>query len=182
MKVLVAYASRHGSTAGIADRVAETLRTNGVEAASTSVGQVSDLGSFDAVVVGGAAYMFHWLRDATAFVKRHGAALAEIPVWLFSSGPLGTDDVDKDGRDVFEATRPKEWAELAARVGSHGERVFRGAWTGEDRPIGMGERMLRLMPASRDTLPVGDFREWDEIDEWAARIAGELKAQRASGA
>jgi hypothetical protein len=49
-------------------------------------------------VIGAAAYMFHWLKDATRFVKRHHRLLAERPVWLFSSGPLGTDLVDEDGR------------------------------------------------------------------------------------
>ncbi len=114
MTVLVAYASRHGATAGIAERIAEGLRAAGLTAEARSVNDIRDLSPYDAFVVGSAAYMFHWLKKATAFVKRNKAVLAERPVWLFSSGPLGTDLVDEDGRDIFEATRPKEFDELAA--------------------------------------------------------------------
>jgi len=174
MKVLVAYASRHGSTAGIAERIADGLRGAGAEVDVAPVAEVADLGGYDAAVVGGAAYMFHWLRDASSFVRRHRVELTEVPTWLFSSGPLGTDDLDKEGRDVFESTRPKEFDELADAVASRGERVFRGAWTGDGPPVGIGERMMRLMPAARDALPVGDFREWDQVDAWAAEIAGGL--------
>lgn len=135
---------------------------------------VGDLAACDAFVIGSAAYMFH-LREATAFVKRHRAVLAQRPVWLFSSGPLGTDLVDE--HDIFEATRPKEFAELGTSVFPREERVFFGAWDPQAPAIGFGERFLSLMPASRATLPAGDFRDWPAIDAWAAEIAPELRAQ-----
>jgi menaquinone-dependent protoporphyrinogen oxidase len=176
MTVLVAYASRHGATAGIAERIAEGLRAAGLTAEARSVNDIRDLAPYDAFVVGSAAYMFHWLKKATAFVKRNKAVLAERPVWLFSSGPLGTDLVDEDGRDIFEATRPKEFDELAALLHPRGERVFFGAWDRDAPPIGFGERFLKLMPASKAAMPSGDFRDWPAIDAWAAEIATELKA------
>ena len=182
MKVLVAYASRHGATEGIARRLTDGLGAAGFDAEARKVNDVADLRAYGAVVVGGAVYIQHWLRDATAFVTGHRVALAEVPVWLFCSGPLGTDEVDAHGRDVVEASRPTEWDDLAADVGSRGERVFRGAWDDHQPPVGIAERMLRLMPTSRESLPVGDFREWHEIDAWAAQIAGELRAaQTAAG-
>lgn len=118
--------------------------------------------------------MLHWLKDATAFAKRHQADLNERPVWLFSSGPLGTDRIDKDGQDVVEASRPKEFAELSTLLRPRGERIFFGAWDPDDPPIGIAGRVLRLMPASKDALPAGDFRDWPAIDAWAAEIAQEL--------
>lgn len=60
--------------------------------------------------------MFHWLKEATSFVKRHHRLLSQRPVWLFSSGPLGTEIVDEEGRDILEATRPKEFDELSALI------------------------------------------------------------------
>ena len=116
-----------------------------------------------------------WLKDATAFVRRNRAVLADRPVWVFSSGPLGTDLVDKNGRDVLEATRPKEFAELQTSIRPRGDRVFFGAWDADAPAIGLGERMARLMPAAKAAMPTGDFRDWPAIDAWAAQIADELR-------
>jgi menaquinone-dependent protoporphyrinogen oxidase len=179
MRVLVAYASRHGATAGIAERVAAGLRDAGMVAEARPVAQVSDVEAYDAFVIGAAAYMFHWLKEATRFVKRHRAVLRERPVWLFSSGPLGTDAVDEQGRDVLEATRPREFDELHDLVDPRGERVFFGAWDPDAPPVGLGERLLRHLPAS-DAMPAGDFRDWPAIDAWAAEIAGELDVVQAA--
>ncbi len=176
LHVLVAYASRHGATQGIAERIAEVLSAAGLEAEARPVTSVKSVAEYDAFVVGGAAYMFHWLKEATTFVKRHRAVLAERPVWLFSSGPLGTDLVDEEGRDIFEATRPKEFAELQAMLRPRGDRVFFGAWDPAAPAVGLAERFIRLMPASKMTMPAGDFRDWPAIEAWAAEIAAALRA------
>jgi len=173
--VLVAYASRHGATAGIAERIAARLEDAGVAAEARQVGDVHDIDAYDAYVIGSAAYVYHWLRDATTFVKRNRALLAGRPVWLFSSGPLGTDLVDEKGRDVFEAARPKEFAELQTMVHPRGERVFFGAWDPDAPPAGMAERFLGHMPEAKAQLPAGDFRDWSAIDSWADEIADQLR-------
>jgi menaquinone-dependent protoporphyrinogen oxidase len=174
MKVLVAYASRHGATAGIAERIAAGLRSAGLQADVFPVTDVGDVTAYDAFVIGGAAYLFHWLKDATAFVKRHRATLTERPVWLFSSGPLGTDLVDKEGRDVVETGRPKEFEDFMSLLRPRAERVFFGARDPAAPPIGVAEHLMRLAPAGKDALPAGDFRDWPAIDAWAAEIAAEL--------
>lgn len=175
VNVLVAYASRHGSTAEIAERIAAGLRSEGLPCEIHAVNEVGDLTGYDAVVLGSAAYMFHWLKEATSFARKHRDALAERPVWLFSSGPLGTDLVDEDGNDIFEASRPKEFDELAGLIAPRGEQVFFGAWDPEAPAVGMAERMMRFMPAARNALPAGDFRDWAAIDAWATEIASELR-------
>ncbi|MEI2774920.1 MAG: flavodoxin domain-containing protein [Tetrasphaera sp.] len=174
MKVLVAYATRHGSTAGIAQRVAATLTEHGVPAQAQPVEQVKDTSGYDAVVLGGAAYMFHWLKPATRFAKKHHAELSSKPVWLFSSGPIGTDLVDAKGNDVLETTRPREFDDLVALLHPRGEKVFFGAYDPDAPPIGLSERIVRHMPATRDSFPAGDFRDWAAIDAWAEQIATEL--------
>lgn len=176
MHVLVAYATRHGATAGIAERIAGDLREAGLEAECVPVADVQDLAAADAVVLGGAAYLFHWLKDVTAFARKHTAELAARPVWLFSSGPLGVDRVDKDGKDVLETSRPKEFDELLDLLHPRDERVFFGAFDAEARPVGLAERMMRLVPAGAAALPSGDFRDWAAIDAWAAGIAVALGA------
>lgn len=174
MNVLVAYASRHGSTAGIAERIAETLTSRGHPATAVDVEGVSDLADADAVVLGAAAYMFHWLKPAVKFAERHRDELARMPVWLFSSGPLGTDAVDGQGQDVRQAARPKEFDELVAQLHPRGESVFFGAYDPEAKPIGMAERITRAMPAAKEALPAGDFRDWAAVEARAGTIADEL--------
>ena len=69
MNVLVAYASRHGATAGIAERIAAGLRSAGLQTDVKPVTDVRDVSAYDAFVIGGAAYMFHWLKDATVLCE-----------------------------------------------------------------------------------------------------------------
>jgi menaquinone-dependent protoporphyrinogen oxidase len=175
MSVLVAYATRHGATRGIAERIATRLTEIGVPADARNVTEVRDPATYDAFVVGSAAYLFHWLKDATAFVKRHRNLLAQRPVWLFSSGPLGTDLVDAEGRDVLETSVPREFAELEGLIRPRGTMIFFGAWDPSVPPVSLAERVVRLMPAAREVLPAGDFRDWAAIDAWADSIAAELR-------
>ena len=174
MTVLVAYASRHGATQGIAERIAARLTHDGVAADAIPAATVRDASGYDAFVVGSAAYMFHWLTDAVRFVKRNRATLAARPVWVFSSGPLGTELVDAKGRDSLVASEPKEFAQFRALLRPRGEQVFFGAFDLAVPPVGLAERFTRLMPAARDALPVGDFRDWAAIDAWADGIAQQL--------
>ncbi|GAA3207150.1 hypothetical protein GCM10020256_02640 [Streptomyces thermocoprophilus] len=87
-KVLVAYGSTNGSTARIADAVAAVLDKEGLTAETRPAGSVQDVSPYDAVVIGGGLYAGRWHKDSRRFARRHRQALAERPVWLFSSGPL----------------------------------------------------------------------------------------------
>jgi menaquinone-dependent protoporphyrinogen oxidase len=173
-RVLVVYATHHGATQGIAERIASTLVESGLEVATLSAKEAGDPRGYDAFVIGSAAYAFRWLGEATGFVRRNRALLAERPVWLFSSGPVGTDKVDSEGRDVLETTVPREIAEFREAIHPRDHRVFFGAYDPAAKPVGLIERVTRLMPAARDALPAGDFRDWDAIEAWARQIAGEL--------
>jgi menaquinone-dependent protoporphyrinogen oxidase len=175
MRVLVTYASRHGATQGIAERIGARLKGHGLEVATRPVDEAGEVpGYYDAFVIGSAAYMGHWLKEATEFVRRHRTTLATRPVWIFSSGPLGTEIVDVKGKDVRSATQPKEFTELRAKLNPRGTRVFFGAYDPEDEPIGLAEKLMSIMPSAREALPAGDFRDWHEIDAWADAVASEL--------
>ncbi len=180
MSILVAFASRHGATQGIAERIAETLTAAGQEAEARSVKEVADPTGYDAFVIGSAVYMFHWLKEATRFVRHNRALLASRPVWLFSSGPLGTKATDEQGRDLLEVSQAKEIAEFEQAIHPREHAMFFGAYT-RGKPVGLGERFVALMPAARDALPEGDFRDWGTIEAWAAGIAEELKAPAGRG-
>lgn len=185
MKVLVAYATRHGATQGIAERIARTLERDGLDVTLSSVDQAGPLEGFDAFVIGSAAYVSHWLKEATGLVRRHRSLLADRPVWLFSSGPIGTDLVDAKGQDVVEASRPAEFTEFAASIHPRDERIFFGAYDPAARPIGLMERIgapFMRMAAVRKSVPAGDFRDWPAIEAWAAGIACELTGTRSTTA
>jgi hypothetical protein len=98
--------------------------------------------------------MGHWSKEASAFVRDHRKVLAERPLWLFSSGPVGTEHVDEQGRDALEASRPKEFEEFQALVHPRDERVFFGAWDPQAPPVGSpatsatGRPSMRGLPRS----------------------------------
>ena len=176
MRVLIAYASLYGATQGIAERIAATLRRQGVEATVESARQAGDPAGYDAAIIGSAAYYFHWMKPATKFVRRNSKALGSRPVWLFSSGPLGTKETDDQGRDLREFLEPKEIAEFRTIVHPRDHHVFFGAM--DSTRLNFTHRLIAKLPANRNDalFPKGDFRNWQEIDAWAGTIAESLKS------
>lgn len=161
MRILVAFASRHGATEGIAAAVGGTLRGRGHEVTVLAADRVTGIAGARAVVLGSALYAGSWLPQALDFVDRHGDGLASLPVWLFSSGPLGpvTGDAEED---------PRELEDLSARLLPEGHAVFPGALD-LDR-LGFAERMI--MKSVR-AVP-GDHRDWEAIRAWSDGIADAL--------
>jgi menaquinone-dependent protoporphyrinogen oxidase len=162
MTVLVTYASKHGSTQGIAERIAERLRQMGKQAEARPVEDVTDPGSYEAFVIGSAVYYGSWLKEATEWVHRHQAILASHPVWLFSVGPLGTEVKDTE-------PQPKEMAEFQQAIHPRDEGIFFGAL--DHNKLSFAERMV--VKAVR--APEGDFRDWQAVEAWAASIAQDLR-------
>jgi len=169
MRVLVAYASRAGSTKGIAEFIGDKLQKSGIQAEVKDVGAVGDVLGYDAFVIGSALYMYHWLKEARQFVEKNRAALAARPVWIFSSGPTGRKPSDSKGRDLKETSGPKEIDELRKSLNPRDHRVFFGAFYA-DRIKGAMGLFARATPKEDQ----GDFRNWDEIGAWADAIATSL--------
>ncbi len=172
MRVLVAYASKYGATEGIAERIGETLGRTGLDVDVRPVGEAEPAG-YDAFVIGSAAYAGHWRKEARKFVKHHHDELDAHPVWLFSSGPLGIDDVDAKGRDVREASTPKDIPGLSETVHARDHRVFFGKLDPDE--LRGPESLVTKVPRGKDLLPSGDFRDWDDIAAWAEAIGRELQ-------
>ena len=85
--VLVAYATRYGSTQEVAEAVTATLRECGLSVDLRPAHEVDTLTRYNAVVLGAALYMFRWHKDALRFLSRHRKALMERPVAIFALGP-----------------------------------------------------------------------------------------------
>jgi len=183
-KVLVVHASRHGGTAGIAEKIGEVLRAAGFEAEVKRAAEANWVVGVDAFVVGSGVYMGSWLDDALEFLDQNQGALSRCPVWLFSSGPLQGSTREKAASDPLEnALGPLEGPgsggrrkveALSAAIKPREHRVFDGAFDPSDPPKAFSERLVRLLPASKNILPPGDFRNWDAIDTWAREIAAVL--------
>jgi menaquinone-dependent protoporphyrinogen oxidase len=166
MKILVAVASRHGSTDEIADALALELGTAGHDVDVQTIEDSRTVEGYDAAVIGSAVYMGKWLPQAEQFVDRHQAQLAAMPVWLFSSGPLGSDDPQPKGE-------PAHLDQLIGRTGARGHRTFVGKL--DKGELGFGERLIvRAVGA-----PDGDFRDWAAINVWADKIAQAVLTTRA---
>jgi menaquinone-dependent protoporphyrinogen oxidase len=171
IRVLVAYASRAGSTKGIAEFIGQRLRERGALVDVLGVETVSDLGNYDAFVIGSALYQFHWLKEAKRFVSQNRSLLASRPVWIFSSGPTGPRATNKKGQDLKEVSGPKEIEELREWVHPRDHRVFFGALF-IDRIKGAAGLFARWIPKDAE----GDFRDWKEIGVWTDGITEALSA------
>jgi menaquinone-dependent protoporphyrinogen oxidase len=158
--ILVTFASKHGWTRGIAERVAAELEMQGAVVELRSIDELGLVTGYDAVVVGSAVYYGSWLKEAAGFVRRNRNALAERPVWLFSSGPVGDTVLPP----------PKEMAEFKEAITPRDHRVFAGGL--DRRQLGMTERLATKMVRA----PEGDYRDWDQIVAWADGIASALSS------
>jgi menaquinone-dependent protoporphyrinogen oxidase len=161
MKILVVAASKHSSTDQIAEAIGRTLRDLGHIVQVCDFGEVGDIAPYDAAIIGSAIYMGHWLVEARQFVDKNQASLSAMPVWLFSSGPLGHDDPQP--RDI-----PANLQELMQAVKARDHKTFAGAL--DKSKLGMGERLVVKMVKG----PEGDFRDWEAIRGWAGEIAAAL--------
>jgi len=167
-EVLVAFATKHGGTAGIAEAIGHTLRQSGdLTVDVRPAGEVRDLDGYRAVIVGSAVYMGKWQEDAIEFLKRFERELRERPVWLFSSGPTG-GSADADTAVARAATSPDavlapgEVAKRAQRFGARGHATFAGRVS--DEANGLLERWM----------PRGDWRDFALVATWARAIGAEL--------
>jgi menaquinone-dependent protoporphyrinogen oxidase len=169
MTILVAVASKHGSTLEIGETLAVELRAMGQPTDVQTVADATDLSRYDAVVLGSAVYMGRWLPDALDFVATHRDVLNARPVWLFSSGPLGADRPVPPGD-------PQHLDTIMEQTRARGHRIFSGRL--EPGDLGLGERLIAKVVHA----PAGDFREWDAIRAWAREIGAALHAVVDDGA
>jgi menaquinone-dependent protoporphyrinogen oxidase len=163
-RILVAYGTRHGSTAEIAEAIAERLGAAGLDVDLRRARDVRSLAAYRAVVLGSAVYTARWRRDAARLLRRHRRDLAQRDVWLFSSGPVGKQ-ADQDEARAERWTKPKLVRRLAAEIGARDHVVF-GGRVSEDTGGFMYRNMARTTPPE-----LRDRRDWDAIANWARGIA-----------
>jgi len=151
-RVLIAFGSKHGSTADTAERVGEMLRERGLEVEVVEAGRVTSVDEYDAFVVGGSIYAGRWNPDSKAFTQRFAAQLATGPVAYFALGPKTSDPED------LESARQQ-----LARYRLEPLTVFGGVID----PAKLHFPFSRMEPS--------DARDWETVrdfaDAFAARVA-----------
>lgn len=161
MRILVTAASRHGSTMEMASAIGSALQEAGLQAEVKPLHELGGVAGFNAVVLGSSVYMGRWLPEAAEFVRRHEVELKARPVWLFSSGPIGSPEPKPEGE-------PANIDEMVAAVRARGHRVFAGRL--DRRQLGLGEKLIVGAVKAQD----GDFRDWEAIRAWALEIVAAL--------
>ncbi len=161
-EVLVAYATRHESTRGIAAAIADVLAAAGLKVCLEAVDAVGDLRAYRAAIIGCSVFGGEWMAGAQAFLAAHERQLESMPVWLFASGPsepvpVGTTvEVSRDLVAVIERIGPRDVALFAGSLQPH--------------HLAAGLRVLARL--SRSTFT--EHRDREAVDRWARQVAVEL--------
>jgi menaquinone-dependent protoporphyrinogen oxidase len=163
--VLVAYATRYGSTQEVAEAVASTLRERGLAVDIEPMRDVRTLEGYRAVVLGAPLYMFHWHKDAMHFLVRYREALTQWPVAIFALGPFHTDE--KEFQEVREQLE-KELAKFPWLTPEAIE-IFGGKFDPQKLTF-----PHNLVPALKN-MPASDIRDWTAIRAWASNLATQFQ-------
>jgi menaquinone-dependent protoporphyrinogen oxidase len=167
MKILVAYGTKYGATAEIAERIGEVLRQAGHEVDVARVERAGDVSVYAAVVLGSGVYAGSWRKEAADLLLAQEKTLTGRPVWIFSSGPTGEGDPVElmNGWTFPDALKP-----VAERIQPRDTALFHGAIQ-PDKLNFLEKLIVRIIKA-----PMGDFRDWRAIEAWAGDIADALQA------
>ena len=163
-KILVAFATRMGSTGEIALAIGEELTRQGFHVDVRPCARAQDAWTYSAVIVGSCLYVGRWHKSAVDYLKQQASDLAERPTWLFQSGPCG------EGAEHQQVDAPRVVRRLVDEMGidppmTFGGRLDRGKATGP---------LSRWMATGTYG---GDFRDFDNIRDWARSVAAELQTR-----
>lgn len=165
-RILVAFATKYGATAGIAEKIGQVLAQAGFVADVMPADRVKDLDAYRAVILGSAVYIGRWRKAAAKFLKSNEKVLAEKLVWLFSSGPTDKGNIE----ELMKGWRfPTSLQPIADRIQPQDIAIFHGA-TDVEKLSWLDKWMIKKVKA-----PIGDFRDWNAISNWAMAIANVLK-------
>ncbi|MBL7063605.1 MAG: flavodoxin domain-containing protein [Anaerolineae bacterium] len=159
LKILVAYASKCGSTGKVAEAIGQVLCEGSTAVDVCLAKDVTDVSSYQAVVVGSAIRAGRWLPEAVKFVETHQEALSQLPIAYFAVCLTLKDDTEENRRTVAAYLDPVREMVQPVDVG-----LFAGALDCSKLSLPL-RLMMKVMKS-----PEGDFRDWDGIRAWAANV------------
>ncbi len=167
--VLVAFASKHGSTRSIAQAIGGALHSCGCQVKVLPAGLVHSVAPYDAVILGSAVYHDHWTWEGRRFLKRARTQLGDRPFWLFSSGPIGGT---VRGEELIETgcgggtPVPQPLLPLLGGVHLMDHATFAGRV--DECASGFLER----------DVPRGDWRNFRQVNDWGHAVGEEIRPPR----
>lgn len=163
-KVLVTYASRTGSTVGVAEAIGKTLAEKGIQVEVLDMKEVKDLAPYRAVVAGSAIQGNQWLPEAMQFLHKHRAELAKRPVAVFMvcmTLAIGGGKYRKEAAEFMQPVR--------SLVRPESEGLFAGVLDIKKVPA-FSDRLKFRISVILGVWKEGDHRDWNAIREWAADL------------
>lgn len=158
-RLLVAYASRAGSTAEVAEKVGETLKGLGFDVDIRSVKEVTSVDEYGGIIIGSAVRMFKLLPETIKFAKKFKEAIKDKPVAYFIVCLLMKDDNEKTRSQALEYLKPLLEIKEPVSIG-----LFGGKMDYSRLPF-----IWRIL--FKGKIPEGDFRDWQKITDWANSLS-----------
>lgn len=165
-RILVAYVSRCGSTAEVADAIGQVFCTAGATVDVRPAKQARDVGAYDAVILGSAARMGKLLPGAAHFAQRNQRALQSVPVAYFFVGMTMMEDTPEHRAEAAAYLDPLREVAQPVSVGLFGGKVDFDTLS----PV------MRSMLSMGEGVPEGDWRDWEAIRAWAEELVPQLSA------
>jgi menaquinone-dependent protoporphyrinogen oxidase len=159
-KILVAFATRYGSTQEVAEAIKVTLHHAGLATDIKQLRDVRTLQEYGAVVMGAPLMMFKWHKDAFGFLSRHRQTLQKLPVAVFALGPVH-DPHDEEEWQNSRAQLDKELAKVPWF-----KPIVLQMFGGKFDPAQLKFPLNKLAGSA----PATDIRDWDAIRTWAASL------------
>jgi menaquinone-dependent protoporphyrinogen oxidase len=164
-KILVTYASRAGSTAGVAEAIGKTLSEKGARVDVLRMQDVNDLAPYAAVVAGSAIQNKQWLPEAMQFLKDHQAELAQKPCMVF----LVCMTLAMRNGETYRPFVSEFLAPVRALVKPVSEGLFAGVLDISKVPSSSDRLKFRLSVLF-GVWKEGDHRDWNAIRSWAESL------------
>ncbi|WP_214020743.1 flavodoxin domain-containing protein [Methanoculleus sp.] len=162
-RILVAYATRYGSTAEVAEAIGDVFRKAGVEVDVRPVNEVRDLSPYRAAVIGSPIYVGKWLPESQVFIERHQQHLRTIPVAYFAVGLTVADGGAEILRKAEASMDQVRMLVNPVDIGIFPGRLESGRLSLTDRTI------TKLIRAK-----TGDFRDWEAVRSWAEAVRSKI--------
>ena len=163
-KILVAYGSKRGSTAEVAEKIGKTLRQKGVQVDVLDAGIVKDLTPYSKIILGSSVYIGLWHKNAVCFLKKYIEVLEKLPVWLFICGPTGPGSPIEQMDGWFY---PKSLQSIIERIHPRAITCFGGKLV--LKTLNPFEKWI----INNTKAPEGDFRDWLAVASWADTVIKE---------
>ena len=160
MKILLTSSSKHGSTDEVAAVIAERLRAAHIDVETKRPEDVDNVDGYDAFVLGSAVYMTTWMPEAVDFTTRFRDTLRGRPVWAFSVG--------LSGLPKGKVSDPMRIGPVLLAIDPEDHMTFAGRF--DPSKLSLRERSIAKLGGATE----GDYRDWDEVRQWADAIATSL--------